>query len=129
MNLKRQKIEPKSATLHNHQDYIKDDIEKHRIIGSDEHKKIGKRENHSLDRKVEVNLNDVSCSSSDNDEDGSSDDSDEENGSKSSSSSSSGDSDSSLDPILDTQSKDGYQADCLNIIDSYESQQKENDYQ
>lgn len=95
---------------------------------------------HSIDRKAERGLEvqsqieEASCSSSDadEDEDGSSDDSEDENGSKSSSSSSSSeDSESSCDPILDSKSQKEYAAslsfknnDCLNIIDSYESQQE-----
>lgn len=79
------------------------------------------------------NMQDASGSSSDADEDddGSSDDSEDENDSKSSSSSSSDDSDSSCDPIHESKSKEDCAAslsfknnDCLNIIDSYESQQE-----
>lgn len=96
-----------------------------------------------MDRKAEENLEyqsdqrqPVSCSSSgaddDDDEEFSSGDSGDESGSRSSSSSSSSDSDSSCDPMHDSNTFENYQAslsfknnDCLNIIDSYESQQEQ----
>ena len=96
INNKRQRIEPKSATLRNEGQFTPFNIEEKRRASDEVNHK--KRQNHSLDRKQENNLDaqsniqKASCSSSDGDKenDGSSDDSEEEGGSQSSSSSSSG---------------------------------------
>lgn len=132
---KRQKVEPKSATIAEHGDNIQPNLDNKKICSDD--LKILIRRNHSMDRKVEENLDKqsniqkASCSSSEanGNDDGSSNDSDGENDSKSSSSSSSSASNSSgdVDPMQD--SKSNRANDCLNIIDSYESkevQQQEN---